>query len=334
MNFDAWRDAADVGTVRFFSLGRHALAAALRAAGLGASDAVLMPDFICRDVLAAVHAVGATPLWYPVGPDLRPGSRPLDWPQARAVLAVNYFGFPQSLAPFEDYAARTGALMIEDNAHGFLSRDERGHWLGTRMPVGLFSLRKTLPLSDGAMLAIADERLGRRLGPQLAETGPGLARGVAVKARIKRLPVVGRLAATLLTDVVRQLRAGRTASGGTTSGSADEETMPIEAAPHAGLAAELGRFDVEAEIARRCRLYAEAEVAARKSGLSPLFDRLVPQVSPYGFPFCAGEGAALTAMRAWARAQGLDLIGWPDLPAAVAPTAPDWYRDVRLVNFL
>src|SRR5581483_6103533 len=125
---------------------------ALRAARIKGGDAVLLPEFICRDVLASLHAVGADAVWYPVSSDLLPASSPATWPQARALLAVNYFGFPQDFEPFRAYAARTGAVLIEDNAHGFLSRDQTGRWLGTRGCAGLFSIRKSLPVPDGAAL--------------------------------------------------------------------------------------------------------------------------------------------------------------------------------------
>ncbi len=39
--------------------------------------------------------------------------------------------------------------IIEDNAQSFLSRDGKGHELGLRGHIGLFSFRKTLPVIDG-----------------------------------------------------------------------------------------------------------------------------------------------------------------------------------------
>src|SRR3569623_1184814 len=205
MNFEQWRQAAAPGGVRFYSLARHALVAGLRLYGIGQGDKVLLPEFICRDVLGALAAVGAQPVWYPVGPDLQPSRAPSEWPDARAVLAVNYFGFPQPLDPFRDYAAKQGAVLIEDNAHGFLSRDESGHWLGTRGDLGISSLRKTLLMSDGAMLMVGADAV-RKLPPQLSESGPGFSPATALKAKIRRWPVIGRASQVLLTDIVRALR--------------------------------------------------------------------------------------------------------------------------------
>lgn len=122
----------DIADIRYFSLARHALIEALRVAGVGHGDKVLLPEFLCRDLLASISALGATACWYPIGLDLSPSTPPSTWPDAKVVLAVNYFGFPQKLDVFHQYAANSGAIIIEDNAHGFLSRDENGRWLGAR----------------------------------------------------------------------------------------------------------------------------------------------------------------------------------------------------------
>ena len=59
--------------LRYFSFGRRALAAGLRAAGIGAGKAVLLPEFVCRDLLSAVADAGSGPVFYPVRED--PGRR-------------------------------------------------------------------------------------------------------------------------------------------------------------------------------------------------------------------------------------------------------------------
>ena len=149
-----WRleQLAGDAPVRYFAYGRHALAAALQAAGTGAGDRVLLPAFICREVLSAVHAVGARPAYYAVDRALGLAEAAAALPPARAIVAVDYFGFAQDLTPFAAYCARSGAVLIEDNAHGLFSRDDAGRMLGTRGDLGLFSIRKTLAAPDGAAL--------------------------------------------------------------------------------------------------------------------------------------------------------------------------------------
>ena len=83
-------------TVRYYGYARYALIDALKAAKAAPGEAVLIPELICRDVLFSLHAAGVKPVYYPVNKHLEPDA-PL--PKARLALAVDYFGFPQPLAP-------------------------------------------------------------------------------------------------------------------------------------------------------------------------------------------------------------------------------------------
>ena len=134
------------------SLARHALATVFSASHAAPGQKILLPAFICCDLLAPVMKAGLVPLWYAINEDLEPEISSSIWPSADYVLAINYFGFPQNLTPFRAYAERVGATLIEDNAHGFLSKDIDGSWLGTRAFYGLFSIRKTLRMPDGAVI--------------------------------------------------------------------------------------------------------------------------------------------------------------------------------------
>ena len=124
--------------VRHFRLGRHALFAGLQLLGVGKGDVVLLPAFICRDLLASVQEAGGVPAFYPVRPSMAPLELPAI-PNVKVVLAVNFFGFPQSLQCFRDYCSEHGAALIEDNAHGYLGHDEEGRVLGTRGDIGVLS---------------------------------------------------------------------------------------------------------------------------------------------------------------------------------------------------
>jgi len=334
VNFDQWLSESASGGIRYYSLARHALTEALRVAEIGPGDAVLLPEFLCRDVLASLSELNAIPRWYPVGEDLTPVGMPDAWPDARAVLAVDYFGFPQPLEPFRAYAARTGVLIIEDNAHGFLSRDENGQYLGTRGDLGIFSLRKTLPLADGAALMAGSPELAGRLRNQVPPAGLGYAPNAARKARLRRTPGVGVAVASVTTSLVRTLRRLRTDHAIPPPEREAETSIPHPPAPHAGLAKGLAALDVGSEIDRRRDLYRAAEQAARVIGIVPAFPGLPPLVAPYGFPFRTNASEALREMNRWAVRRGLDLIRWPDLPDALTTSAPAHYRNLYLVNFL
>lgn len=313
---------------RHFSYARRALVEGLRAAGLGLGARVLLPEFICREVLSSISAVGAEPVFYPVGKDLSPCSSPALWPEASAVVAVDYFGFPQDLEPFRIYCARTEAVLIEDNAHGLFSRDGEGLPLGTRADMGLFSLRKTLPLPDGAVLAL---KIGARKWnpvPQSPFNEHPTARQ-RMKNALRQLTGVFGAA-----PVFQALMAFRTLSGlmgGGRSAGAEETVLPMPDLPCSKLASPIHAADPEFEAQRRRMLYRRIETMLSPH-VSPVFPSLRDGVVPYGFAYrCKDRDEE--PRRILARLSLAPLV-WPNLPAALLSSAPSHYRDVKLVPFL
>ncbi|MBI2789628.1 MAG: DegT/DnrJ/EryC1/StrS family aminotransferase [Elusimicrobia bacterium] len=310
---------------RFYRYGRHALADAFRAAGGGP---VLLPGFFCREVLAA--ASGQT-LFYTVGPDLQPDADSAAWPAARAVLAVDYFGFPCDLAPFRAYARRTGAAIVEDASHGLFSRDGEGLLLGTRADFGALSPRKTLPLADGGVLLVTDPGRAAALPPAPGAGGPGTARsGLKAAAR----PLLAAAGARTARVLLEALRAARGFDWRDRLGREGSEDAPLgDPAPAAALSGPISCGDEAGERARRRALYELCAATARELGLPPVFSSLPAGVVPYAFAFRAGPAAAEAAYAAYRRL-GLSVLPWPDLPGAVRADAPAHYRDVYLAHFL
>ena len=322
----------------FYGYGRQALAAALAQVGVGAGDRVLLPGFICRDVLASLTAVGAAPAFYAVDEQLHADLASVGRQAhagVRAVVAVNYFGFPQPLDQLRAWCRVRGAALIEDNAHGFLSADGSAP-LGHRGDLGVFSLRKTLSLPNGA--ALVDNRSGsaRPVAPENGQGSSGAAeRHYRMKAALKRAMGAGGLrGASAMLGGVRWLKRAIPNGARRRAVAGDPETtMPRDA--FSPLAARLLRqCDVEEERTRRRQLYRIChQLVGRSPGVLPLFGELPGEVVPYGFPFLFTGRDADAFVRRWRR-QGVEIISWPDLPPAVQPHAPSHYRRVMLVSFL
>ena len=331
---ESWQPAfVGAGQVRYYSLARHALIEALRLAGVREGSLVLLPEYLCRDLLAPLHLLGAVPCWYPVAPDMTPATAPAAWPLADVVLAVNFFGFPQDLAPFLAYAERTSAFVIEDNAHGYLSCDQGGQWLGCRTGLGVFSLRKTLRIPDGAALWVGASYAARELPAQSAFDGAGVNPAQLTKARLRRLPVVGELVYRLSTWLARALRKWRTGSDIPAVYPASEQVLPAAANPWAGLLPALAECAVMTEIERRRAAYVRCAAVGEQVDALPVFPALPKNCAPYAYAF-RGDSAALAGMQAHAACHGFDLVSWPDLPTEIVDQAPTHYRNVFLVNFL
>lgn len=326
----AWRveELVAPAAVRFYGHGRNALVEALRLAG-ASGGRVLLPAFVCRDLLSAVAAAGAEPAFYGVRPDLSPDEDQSRWPDARAVLAVDYFGWPQDLAPFEAYARRSNAVLIEDAAHALFSRDAAGRLLGTRAPLGVLSLRKSLPLPNGGALVASDPALAARLAPQAPfEPVPG--RRSALKAAARPLlALAGAIASHSALTALRGLRGD--ASGHVAPDPGSERILPSPAAPCPELERPLDCADPAIEPSRRRALWALCDGLAKRARLEPVFPSLPDGVVPYGYAFRAADFPAARAVFA---AEGLTTLPWPDLPEALAASAPEHHRNVGLVHFL
>lgn len=323
------------GETRYFSYGRYALRAALVSIGVGKGDSVLVPAFICRDLLAAINTLGATPLYYGVSKDLQLEDTPESLPGARSIVAVNYFGFPQDLSPFKVYCDRTGAILIEDNAHGLLSRDALRCPLGCRGDLGIFSLRKTIALPNGAALVLNNkDKVNIKLLPQEPFTHQKWALSFRLKVAVRKMhPLVGVFFPRLLILLIRQLRKMRTGSEIAPSPPDAEYQMPESASPCGDMIKFLSTVDADEEIRRRRELYLALEERIKSAGGLPVFENLPAYVVPYVFPFYA-YGENIVAVKHMLGKLGLECHPWPELPDAVIRNAPEHYKNVWMVNFL
>lgn len=320
--------------LRYFAYGRHALIAALHVAGVTAGDVVLMPGFICRELLSAIHAIGARVEYYAVDAALGLADDAASLPAAKVIVAVDYFGFAQDLAPFRQYCMRTGALLIEDNAHGLFSRDSGRNVLGTRGDLGIFSIRKTLTTPDGAAVIVNNLAYTAKLPPQTPFSNLAPAATFRSKQRLRKLArLLGPWPARMATTLTRQLRRLRTGHAIPPSSPQSETQLPGIETPNAVLRDVMRNTDVDAEIARRRDLYHLLPSLLDPRTFPPLFPSLPPDTVPYGYPFIANPESAVSAGKLLSQ-HGLECIPWPALPDAISANAPAHYRSVWMVSFL
>ena len=322
------------GNIRYYSFARYAFMEALLLAGIGLGKTVLLPSYLCRDLLSPLNLLGAIPCWYDISTDLSPKSTPDTWPQADAVLVVNYFGFSQNLHPFEVYKNRTGAVLIEDNAHGYLSQDNEGRWLGCRTGLGIFSFRKTLRIPDGAALwARHSNGYAKALPAQLTFNGSGIHFAQLVKYHMRKIPLIGETVFRISVGLVRIIRGFRSYSTESMRSPLDEQEILAMPNPWSGLLKSLASCNIARERKRRRALYLQFQIQGEKVGVIPVFENLPPFCVPYAFAF-RGNPRAISKMKKYAKQEGFDLVGWPDLPNCVVENAPIHYRDVFLINFI
>jgi len=254
--------------------------------------------------------------------------------KCKAVLAVNYFGFAQDLAPFHEYCLQTGATLIEDNAHGFLSKDSDGNLLGARTNLGITSIRKTVRLVNGAALHVSGKEYLDLAAHQLEFENKGVAKGFVLRklsAQIQRSTKIPTL--SLFQFTIRILRLLATGSRLPRSTRESETDLPVPAAPDHSVLKLISSLDPGAEILRRQELFNRVLDRVQGLDIEPIFNRLEVGTSPYGFAF-VGENNAVNQMRKKLRGLSVEVIHWPDLPDAVHIADEHFYRNVWVVNFL
>ena len=318
---------------RFYSFARQALVEALKLANVGTGDYVLIPSLICRDVIASIHTVGATPIFYEVDTKLRTVSFPSDV-AVKAIIFVNYFGFAQDLEIFERESLRTGAVLIEDNAHGYLSFDDEGNMLGSRAPLSITSMRKTLRVSDGAELRINDAQQFPVAPLQL----PFVQRSLGFRFRAQQILIATEnlLHLPLLQfsrAAVRLIRRMVTGSSLPISSDNSENENIVSTGPRDSSMRKIYALDTQGEIERRRNLYSKVETQLLSSSASSVFEILPENCTPYGFPFFGDESVA-RKVRQLTQSLGVEVIRWPELPTSVELNAPAHYTTLWLVNFL
>ncbi len=143
--------------------GTEALHLALRAAGIGPGDEVIVPSNTYAATAFAVSYTGAVPVFADVDPatynvtaEAVAGALT---PRTRAVIAVHMYGQPVEMDPLVELGQRHGLLVIEDAAHGHGAR-YRGRRTGSLGEIGCFSFYPTKVLGccgDGGAITTGRE---------------------------------------------------------------------------------------------------------------------------------------------------------------------------------
>jgi dTDP-4-amino-4,6-dideoxygalactose transaminase len=151
-----------VGHVVGVANGTDALTIALRAAGVGPGDEVVVPSFTFYASAEAIPPTGATPVFCDVDQDT--ANVTLETVNAvltartKAVIAVDLFGNP---APIREIREQTGLTVIEDAAQaaGAVAHGRRAGSLGTAATFSFFPSKNLGCFGDGGAIATDDDRI-------------------------------------------------------------------------------------------------------------------------------------------------------------------------------
>lgn len=137
---------------------------ALRAAGIGPGDEVVVPALTFIATVSAVMQVGAVPVMV----DVDPGTYCIDPAQVeaalttrtRAVIAVHYAGHCCDMDALLALAGKRNLVVIEDSAHAH-GAAWRGRRAGSMGALGTFSFQqsKTMTAGEGGIITTSDPAL-------------------------------------------------------------------------------------------------------------------------------------------------------------------------------
>jgi dTDP-4-amino-4,6-dideoxygalactose transaminase len=149
--------------------GLSAIDLALRAAGIGPGDEVIVPAYTWVATWLAVSITGATP----IGVDVREATYNIDPDRAHAaitartaaIVPVHLRGEPAEMEAIDAIAKRHGLLVVEDaaQAHGARCNGRRVGSLGDAAAFSFYPSKNLGALGDGGAITTDDDELAARL---------------------------------------------------------------------------------------------------------------------------------------------------------------------------
>ncbi|MBD3313681.1 hypothetical protein GF345_04525 [Candidatus Woesearchaeota archaeon] len=143
---------------KLLSSGRDSIDFLIKYFGLSEQSRVLMPSYLCKEMLKPFHEAGIEPVFYRVKKNLEIDIDHIKKKikDADAIIIIHYFGFPQKIEELKRTCRKSRTILIEDCAQAFLSM--KGNTvLGSEGDASFNSLIKILPLPDGSILTINNE---------------------------------------------------------------------------------------------------------------------------------------------------------------------------------
>ncbi len=244
-------------------MGRDALSLTAKHLKLQPSDTVLLPAYVCQEVLKPFVGRAKT-AFYDIALDLtiapETTEKLIRQHQAKALVFVNYFGFLQPhRIEIQRLCKEHRVVLIEDCAHSLLTEGS-----GSTGDISIFSFRKHLPLPDGG-------------GVRLPE---GACADVDFSSRLYS-NVLSVLSRTKSALNVRSTALSRSGIEGQAQAAVDKRILPMSTFAKRAIS----RVK-PAEVVRKCRedYLRWEQIMAQCDVATPVFPSLPSGVCPLGFP--------------------------------------------------
>lgn len=127
--------------------GTAVLVLGLKALGVRENDEVILPTYVCRNVMDAVNNLGASPVLCDIGDQWNMDVhtiKPKITPKTKAIIVVHIFGIPAESSKIKEL----GIPVIEDACQAF-GAEVDGKILGSKSELSFFSFHATKCLTTG-----------------------------------------------------------------------------------------------------------------------------------------------------------------------------------------
>jgi dTDP-4-amino-4,6-dideoxygalactose transaminase len=145
------------GPITFFlASGRDALHWIIHSLNLEEGTQVLLPSYLCDEVLKPFTDNGLEVRFYRISKDLQIDTKDLLEklsPETRVLLYIHYLGFPSNFPVDMAESVSAGTLIIEDSSHSFLSCLSQPSIHGD---IRFATFRKLLPVPNGAAVSFSE----------------------------------------------------------------------------------------------------------------------------------------------------------------------------------
>ena len=147
----------------FFKRGRDAFLYSIKLLQIPVSSVIIVPAFICKSTIEPIEKAGYKIVFVDIKKnfqfDIVKLVKTVQLYKAKAILNVHYFGLPSNINNLVEVLRPLGVFIIEDCCHNFLSSSSQYGYLGD---TAIYSMRKTLPISDGGALRINNIKLNKK----------------------------------------------------------------------------------------------------------------------------------------------------------------------------
>ncbi len=292
----------------FYGYSRNALTDAYKTIGLKKGDSILYPDFICDVTLESCEINGFNVIYYPIKKNMEP-----DWDAVeklmkkglKAILTINYFGFPQNLDKWRELVKKYNIFWIEDNAHGYGSK-YKGIELGGWGDISVTSFRKTLPVLSGSILRInsskiKNDKLNFNKKKRMKICKEELNRFLGFILRWFKIPYnkYRSIPEILISDNIESFK------------------RPNEIDALSIFLLKSLKKDIDKISKKRRIIYKSWSDYCLKNDLSPIFEKLSDDVNPFVFPCYAKNHKEQYKWLKWGKKIGVEVYPWPNLPVEI-----------------